>query len=239
VAKRDVVSEMSDVKAVHGVEQELLAKAEGLAAEGNKEEARKVVDVLKSYIDTPRRLAAQALDPARNAASTVATVINQKQEASYLKSELEQYIKAVNSGDMSRPEAMLVSQACTLDGMFNALVRLAYLNHEACGMDIFERMIRLAYKAQIQCTRTLEVLGSVKYPANVSFVKQANIANQQIVTNEAPRAGTVESLNRELSLEQLNEQLLESGSAPAAGRSHSSMEAVGKVNGPKDSRRKA
>src|SRR5688572_9743762 len=84
---------------------------------------------------------------------------------------------------MRRAEAMLISQAHTLDNIFNTLARRV-LNQEF--LLHWETYMRMAMKAQSQCRMTLETLASVKNP-QVVFAKQANINNggQQQVNNQA------------------------------------------------------
>lgn len=94
--------------------------------------------------------------------------------------------KAVNKGDMDFPEAMLMSQALTLEAIFNRCASLAghnMMNNLTQG----EILLRMALKAQGQCTQTLRVLGELKNPrAPATFVKQANITSGNQQVNNAP-----------------------------------------------------
>lgn len=93
---------------------------------------------------------------------------------------LTQQTDEIAKGNMSRPEAMLMSQAHTLDELFNNLIRRAALNMGEY-LQASETYFRLALKAQSQCRATLETLSTIKNPP-VIFAKQANISsgNQQI-----------------------------------------------------------
>ena len=93
---------------------------------------------------------------------------------------LTQQTDEIAKGNMSRPEAMLMSQAHTLDELFNNLIRRAALNMGEY-LQASETYFRLALKAQSQCRATLETLSAIKNPP-VIFAKQANIStgNQQI-----------------------------------------------------------
>jgi hypothetical protein len=98
--------------------------------------------------------------------------------------ELRHQAQAVSAGDLSRCEAMLMSQATTtLNALFHSLTGWA-LNHvkEGGNAAYFEMCMRLGMKAQSQSGATIETLGEIKNPRQVAFVKQANTAggNQQI-----------------------------------------------------------
>ena len=74
---------------------------------------------------------------------------------------------------MTRAEAMLLSQAHTLDELFNSLVMKGL---DQTHMPHYESFLRLAYKAQSQCRSTLQSLSDIKNPS-VVYAKQANITN--------------------------------------------------------------
>ena len=104
---------------------------------------------------------------------------------------LTQQTNEIAKGNMSRCESMLISQAHTLDELFNNLARRAALNMGE-HMQAVETYFRLALKAQSQCRATLETLSTIKNPP-VIFAKQANIStgNQQI--NNAVSASRTEN----------------------------------------------
>jgi len=105
--------------------------------------------------------------------------------------------QASRSGDLRQSDAMLTSQAHTLDAIFNNLARRA-INAEY--VDNFERFLKLALRAQSQCRATLGTLFSaLKNPPAVGHVHQANIAHgpQQVINasaapGDAPCAGAGE-----------------------------------------------
>jgi hypothetical protein len=99
--------------------------------------------------------------------------------------DLAQQCQQANEGDLSRAESMLVSQAHTLDAIFNHLARRAAMNMGE-HLNAAETYLRLALKAQSQCRATLETLAAIKNPP-VLFAKQANIAHghQQVNNNYA------------------------------------------------------
>ena len=103
--------------------------------------------------------------------------------------ELYAETKEVMDGDMAIMEAMLVGQAKALQTIFVSLARRAanqeYLKQYGVYMN-------LALKAQSQSRATIQALTELKYPKQVAFVKQANIAHghQQINNGDKPQAST-------------------------------------------------
>ena len=93
--------------------------------------------------------------------------------------------KGLNEGDMTAAIDLLAAQAFALNGMFGELARRAHLNL-GHSLDISDRYMRLALKAQSQCRATLETLAAIKNPP-VVFARQANINNggQQQINNGA------------------------------------------------------
>ena len=91
---------------------------------------------------------------------------------------LGQHTADVIDGNMTRAEAMLLSQAHTLDALFNSLVMKGL---DQSHMPHYEAFMKLAFKAQSQCRSTLQSLSDIKNPS-VVYAKQANInnGNQQI-----------------------------------------------------------
>jgi hypothetical protein len=154
--------------------------------------------------------------------------------------ELRALSAAVKGGDLSGLETMLVTQANTLDIIFNQLARKAafseYLNQ-------FQAHLSLALKAQAQSRATIEALAELKNPRPVAFVKQANIAHgpQQVNNGAAEPAapdGPPASLARGKNPEPSNELLtdgnhgttLDAGTTREAGRSDTTLETVGAIN---------
>ncbi|MDH6150543.1 MULTISPECIES: hypothetical protein [Paraburkholderia] len=146
--------------------------------------------------------------------------------------ELRKQADAVKAGDLSTVEAMLITQANTLDMMFNQLARKAahseYLNQ-------MEANLRLALKAQAQCRSTLEALAEIKNPRPVAFVKQQNVGhNVQVNNGTAPptvaRAHEESDDQSNKLLEHQHGEWLDTGAAGEAGRGNQAMEAVGAVN---------
>lgn len=124
--------------------------------------------------------------------------------------------RKVKKGDMSGPEAMLVSQAAALNSIFTELARRAGVNMGEY-MGAMESYLRLALKAQAQCRATIETLAEMKNPP-VVIARQANISNgpQQVNNGQPPRADEKQNLPNEL-LEDGDGQRLDDGKAFAAG----------------------
>lgn len=103
---------------------------------------------------------------------------------------LKDRVAAVQGGDLGDAEALLTAQAAALNAIFTELARRAALNF-GTYLDAGERYLRLALRAQSQCTRTLETLAVMKNPQPVAFVRQANISHghQQVVNHPPPGAG--------------------------------------------------
>ena len=122
---------------------------------------------------------------------------------------LHEQVSSVKNGDMHRPEAMLLSQAHTLDALFNSLAQKAFMQTH---MPHYETFLRLAFKAQSQCRATLQTLSDVKNPS-VVYAKQANISNgHQQINNGLPATHTQEKqkYSNEL-LEHTHGERLDSG----------------------------
>jgi hypothetical protein len=146
-------------------------------------------------------------------------------------------IGKVKSGDMSGVESTLMAQAMTLDSIFNEMARRAALNmgeHLAAT----ETYLKMAFKAQSQCRSTLETLAEVKAPRVATFIKQANIANQQQVNNGSAGTGGNESHPRGENIIQSNELLeahhgerLDTRAQGKASGNDPHLEAVGAVHG--------
>ena len=143
--------------------------------------------------------------PEVGAASTI-RVLNDIHDVNALTKILSQQTADVVGGNMTRPEAMLLSQAHTLDALFNSLVMKGL---GQTHMPHYEAFMRLAFKAQSQCRSTLQTLSDIKNPS-VVYAKQANITNgNQQINNGVPAPRTQETIKytNELLTELPNEAL--------------------------------
>jgi len=123
-------------------------------------------------------LARASLSPVTQAALTLQQwqPMALEQDINALVTELGAQAAAASSNKLARMEAMLTTQAHTLDLIFNELARRARQNINEYP-EAFERYLRLSLKAQSQCRSTIEGLAELKNPKPVAFVQQANIAN--------------------------------------------------------------
>ncbi|ARK78162.1 hypothetical protein BOC39_33640 [Burkholderia pseudomallei] len=146
--------------------------------------------------------------------------------------ELQKQADAIAAGDLSTVEAMLITQANTLDMMFNQLARKAAHSEYLQQM---EAHLRHALRAQAQCRATLETLAEIKNPRPVAFVKQANIANgpQQVNNGVESHSARTREENGNQSiglLEQQHGEWLDTGATGQAGGSNQTVETVGAVH---------
>lgn len=143
---------------------------------------------------------------------------------------------ALNEGDMTNPEAMLINQATALQSLF------ARLTEKALGaeyMSNFEAYMRMALRSQSQCRATLETLSAIKNPP-VVYAKQANIAqgHQQVNNNVDPRAREIQNPENEL-LEQNDGKRLDTRTTGKTIKDDPAMATLGAVNGSKDKSRQS
>lgn len=154
---------------------------------------------------------------------------------------LSDQAKAASTGDLSHAEALLVTQAQTLDGLFHNMTRRAMLNvgeHMAAA----ETYMKLALKAQAQARATIETLAELKNPRMVQFVNQANIANgpQQVnnTGNVAPAAVAGASAGGKFGTEQTgllgasDGERMDSRTTSAAGRGDQTLATVDPIHRP-------
>ena len=148
-------------------------------------------------------------------------------------SELEKQAKAINGGDLSDIETMLISQSNTLDSVFTSLALKASHNlDDSRYFKAGEMYLKMALKAQSQCRATLQTLAEMKQPRQITITQQANIAGQQIVNN----AGAQEKPNPKNELlgvvnhEQIEGEWMDTRAPRKAGGTNQVVEAVGTVN---------
>lgn len=165
-----------------------------------------------------RRLADTAIHPAVSAAATVLKFAKGtfgELEVNETAQALIENVQAVKKGNLSGPEAMLVSQAHSLNAIFTELARRSALNMGEY-IEASEKYMRLALKAQAQCRATIETLAALKNPP-VVIARQANISAgpQQVNNGPAPRAEVSSNKPNKL-LEQSHEPRLDPGASRKA-----------------------
>ncbi|MFK7945568.1 MAG: hypothetical protein AB8B85_22030 [Paracoccaceae bacterium] len=138
--------------------------------------------------------------------------------------------KAIADNNLNRGEAMLATQAHTLDAIFNNLARRA-INAEY--MNNLTSYLKLGLRAQSQCRATWEAVAAMKNPQIAGYVGQANIANgPQQVNNGSPpndhaaKAGEKPDLQNKL-LEASDGERLDTGTTCASVGNDQELEAVG------------
>lgn len=126
-------------------------------------------------------------------------------------------------------EAMLASQAYTLDALFNNLARRAA---NADRMDTLETYLKLALRAQSQCRSTWEAVSAIQNPP-LGYVKQANIAHGPQQVNNGHRTGDIENPQSKL-LETQHGERLDFGETGTSSGADPELETVGAIDGAKD-----
>jgi hypothetical protein len=156
-----------------------------------------------------------------------------EQHIDSLVAQLKSSTEAVNRGDMKQCEAMLMGQAIALQSMFTHMSRRVLCQDYQKNAEAFFAM---ALKAQNQCRMTLETLNEIKYPRQVAFVRQANIANgpQQVNNRRVSRTREKSKTRTNKLLEQTNGNRLDSPAAPAAKPADSALAAVEAIDGTED-----
>jgi hypothetical protein len=136
---------------------------------------------------------------------------------------------AVQRGDLTHAEAMMINQASALQSMF---VRLAERAMEQTQMAHLEGFMRLALRAQSQCRATMETLATIRNPP-VIFAKQANVTTgpQQINNGTAApsRAREIETEQNQLSGE-THELLPDTRASGEACRVNPALETLGEID---------
>lgn len=146
-----------------------------------------------------------------------------------LMAHLRDQAGAVQGGNLSDAEAMLMNQATALQSIFARLVERGMGQTIMSNMESF---LKLALRAQNQCRATLETLATIKNPP-VVFAKQANIANgPQQVNNgsEAPRARENKFEQTQLLEGTPNEERLDFGTSATTIGINQDMATVGAIN---------
>lgn len=148
---------------------------------------------------------------------------------------LGERIRKIQDGDMAGVEATLVAQADTLDAVFNAML-LRAMNNQT-NLQHFEGFMRIAMKAQAQCSLTLRTLSEIKNPRQTAFIKQQNNANQQIVNNALADAQETGKTPNELLEGGPIAERMDTGAEKAAIEAHPRMDALEEINRSQERRR--
>lgn len=149
--------------------------------------------------------------------------------------ELEERKNQVNKGDLSCPEAMLVTQAHTLDALFTELIAWGHFNMGEY-LNAAEKYMKLALKAQSQCRMTIEALAEIKNPK--PYIQNNQARYQQVNNNGVPsssaRGKNSKQANKLLEDQKDEYKWMDTGAPEEAGRDDQEMETVGEKHGAKD-----
>ena len=169
-------------------------------------------------------------------------VDNQTIDISALIDSIHARTTEIKAGDLTSIEEVLFSQIIALQAMFTNLTKKAI---GQSGMNNYQSFMTMAFKAQSQCRATVQALTELKYPRQVSFVKQANIANgPQQVNNEALPGSRAEELEAsETNYQQIEDKRnereeLDFRRTTAASGKNQELATLGKVKRTSNSRRK-
>lgn len=208
----------------------------------SKQAPDNVIKITSSRQDqTKEQVVAEALMSMPVQAAMTATSFMQEPFDSCLNElmvELSRQVKAVNRGDLCNVEGLLVSQAYTLDAIYNRLSQWAMTQAD---INHFATLLKLGLKAQAQSARTLEALATLKNPPNLALVRQANIAGVQQINNgtqagplPAGQSPVIDS-DSDPQLEHTHgNYLLDPGTATAEIRIDPASQALARIHRPKN-----
>lgn len=177
-------------------------------------------------------LGQMVVDPSINAATTIQTyqdnVLGPDVSMMSTIGEIRSITERIKGGDLSDLEGMLVSQAISLQTMFTSLSRRAQIQGQQRNLEAF---LGLAFKAQAQSRSTIQALIDLKFPRQVAFVKQTNIAggHQQVNNGMPAPAQEIETPQSKI-LEPSNGEWMDARAPGAAGRIDPHVEALGQGN---------
>ena len=140
---------------------------------------------------------------------------------------LEKQAAAVNRGDLSQAEAMLINQATALQSLFTHLTERGL---EQSTMPNLEGFMRLALRAQSQCRATLETLSAIKNPP-VIYAKQVNqTTGPQQINNGITAPSQAQGIENEPVKESRAQLLPDARASQVASRVNPSLETLGEID---------
>ena len=135
--------------------------------------------------------------------------------------ELHVFTEVVQEGKSGYLVGMLVSQMTVLNALFNAKISAA---QRSDTIDQGNYHADIAFRAQALCNRTMRTLLELKSPKRATFIKQQN--NMQINQTEEKKEKKVKPANELLEVN--HDARLDTRTQTQAGRSHTTLETVGK-----------
>lgn len=199
----------------------------------NLTEADSAEDALRKFstlVTSPELAAYRAI----NAAETKSG-IGDLIDVPTLLEQLREQAAAVNCGDLSQAEAMLMNQATALQSLF---ARLAERGMGCDQAPAFEANMRMALRAQSQCRATLETLAAIKSPPTV-YAHQANVTTgpQQINNGMAGPSQARQNENQQSKLmEAQHGEWVDTRTAGATSGTDKAMATLGEIDRTKDCR---
>lgn len=127
---------------------------------------------------------------------------------------------------MSSAKRLLVTQAVALNTLFGECSRMAAKNM-GTHLPATDAYMRMALKAQQQSATTLKILGEIKSPRQVAFIKQQNNAQQQQINNgTAPPSRAREERRDQTNglLGHQNGEWMDAGTTGETGRGNQALE---------------
>ena len=192
-----------------------------------QKEGMTLEQVATEYMLDPKTLGSLIVD------SNNSNISNQV-DMEYAREVIGQGIKDIKTGDLSKLEEMLYSQAVALNMMFTNLSRKASLQ---TSVDIKANLTNLCFKAQNQSRNTIQTLINLKQPSQTSFIKQANIAHGHQQINNGVAQSSPENLSNQTNelLEVQDGKWLDRGKKAETEGVNSELETMGEIHGGENS----
>lgn len=170
-----------------------------------------------------------------NSAHTIDTLYHDKLDVLTVADKLTQSLAKINDGNIQEIEAMLMTQAHTLNTLFHRTISQIPNINMINQIQVFSD---IALRAQNQARKTLAVLAELKNPRRTTFIKnQNNALNQQVnVTPNSDSSKNLEKTATELVNEVLNEKMDDRRTAKTIPN-HTKKEALAILNRPANTRR--
>jgi hypothetical protein len=204
----------------------LVQSALGTVVKAKKDPSAITVEQTKDESDE-RALARIALSPSLHSALTLREYTKACGELDLMSlvEELRHQVGQTIDDDLGRAEAMLTTQAHTLDAIFGNLARRAI---HAEYLPQFDTYLKLGLRALSQCRATWESLAAIKNPVGRAYVGQANFAHNQQINNESAPSRTRQKQNPPIELlEKTDGERLDTGAPQEAVTVDSDLETVG------------
>jgi len=151
-------------------------------------------------------------------------------EFEYAKEVIENGLKEIKKGDLSKLEEMLYSQAVALNMMFTSLSRRAVIQS---NVDIKALLTNLCFKAQNQSRNTIQTLINLKQPNQTAFIKQqTNVAHGHQQVNNGMNQSSPEDFSKQPNelLESQDGKWLDRGKKTKAKGTNPKLETMAEVH---------